>query len=121
MGTLKDVGDALQQNNPIIYASSIPPALQNAVGSITDAAGGKRINAAATLVRHIHTVRGEPLVLFAKTGQWGGELYEDLVAPSLNSNLLCETWIRDPPLPSYCRPDYKYNVRGAHAALLYLQ
>lgn len=111
LDTLKDVGDALQYNNPIIYASKIPSALENTVNTISAAVNGTRVKTASTLVKHITTVGGEPLVMFAKTGEWGGELYEELVAPYLNSDLLCETWIRSPPLPSYCRPQYKFDVR----------
>jgi hypothetical protein len=32
------------------------------------------------------------------------------VAPTLRTALLAETWIRDPPLPSFCPPQYKWQV-----------
>lgn len=47
---------------------------------------------------------------YAKNGAWDSDIYGDLVAPALKTDLLVESWIRGSALGSYCRPDYKYDV-----------
>jgi hypothetical protein len=46
----------------------------------------------------------------AKNGAWGKDLYEFLVAPTLRSDLLVESWMRGEKVGSYCRPEYPYDV-----------
>jgi hypothetical protein len=119
------VGEAMQYNEPDIYASNVPAALANTVPSIAAAIRGQRISdvravvvvlllssssrlrQAGTMAKDITTTGGQTFTVFAKNGAWNQELYEDLVAPALGSDLRCETWIRSPPLPSFCPPQYK--------------
>eukprot|EP00939_MAST-03C_sp_MAST-3C-sp1_P001648 g1648.t1 len=47
---------------------------------------------------------------FAKSKRWDSDLYEDLIAPSLKSGLLVETWMRGSELGPYCPSKYDYAV-----------
>eukprot|EP00039_Didymoeca_costata_P024816 m.11579 g.11579 ORF g.11579 m.11579 type:complete len:366 (+) comp4480_c0_seq1:117-1214(+) len=47
---------------------------------------------------------------YAKNAKWGEDLYETLIAPSLNADLLVESWIRGQALGNYCKPEFKYSV-----------
>lgn len=46
----------------------------------------------------------------AKNGQWNKDLYEDLVAPTLNSDLVVESWLRGEAEGTYCKPRHQYDV-----------
>jgi deoxyribonuclease-2 len=59
------------------------------------------------------TVGGQEFTHFAKGRYWGKELYADLVAPSLKSDLATETWQNgafDNVVPTFCPPDYDYTT-----------
>merc|ERR1711916_223054 len=59
----------------------------------------------------VTTVGGQKFTTFAKNAAWDSDLFEDLVAPKLDNGLLAETWMNGVnPLPSYCTPEYKYDV-----------
>ena len=56
---------------------------------------------------------GQEFTHFAKGRYWGKELYADLVAPSLKSDLATETWQNgafDNVVPTFCPPDYDYTT-----------
>ena len=42
-------------------------------------------------------------------GSWDNDLYEYLVSPALNTGFYWETWRRQEPEPSFCKPEYKYD------------
>lgn len=46
---------------------------------------------------------------FAKSNNWGEDLYADLVSPYFKQGFFWETWRRSPPLPSYCPPEHPYE------------
>lgn len=46
----------------------------------------------------------------AKNAAWDNDLYEYLVAPTLGSNLLVETWKRGDAIGPYCKPKAQYDV-----------
>lgn len=49
------------------------------------------------------TVNGDEFKSFAKSSEFARELYEDLVAPVLNTDLYVETWRKGPGnFPSNC-------------------
>ena len=45
-----------------------------------------------------------------KNAAWNDDLYEGLVAPTLGSDLIVESWLRGSKEGSYCKPKYKYKV-----------
>ena len=46
----------------------------------------------------------------AKNSQWGKDMYEDLIAPTINGNLRVESWLRGLAEGTYCKPKHDYNV-----------
>ena len=59
----------------------------------------------------VHSKEGNTFTTFYKSPKWGKFLYEDLVEPYFHSSFAWETWMNGiNPLPSYCAPDYTYNV-----------
>eukprot|EP01086_Lenisia_limosa_P000684 TRINITY_DN11205_c0_g1_i1.p1 TRINITY_DN11205_c0_g1~~TRINITY_DN11205_c0_g1_i1.p1 ORF type:complete len:164 (+),score=28.41 TRINITY_DN11205_c0_g1_i1:321-812(+) len=58
------------------------------------------------------TLAGQEFMHYAKNRGWEHEIFEDLLAPAFQCDMIAETWIRNPPLPSYCRPNYRYEVHN---------
>jgi len=75
------------------------------------AAEGEHVTTASASTRALVAIDGTNFTSFSKTGQWGQELYADLVAPGLESDLLVETWIRGSKIPSQC-PASGYSVKN---------
>jgi deoxyribonuclease-2 len=46
----------------------------------------------------------------AKNSNWDDDMYENLVAKTLNSDLVVESWIRGGAEGTYCKPAHKYSV-----------
>jgi len=60
-------------------------------------------------------------ISFAKTSSWNDALYENLVAPTLNSDLYVETWMngQGTPLPSLCqKATIPYNIMNVRTLSL---
>lgn len=72
-------------NQVQIYISRMPAALQATHPNLA-----KIINGVS--VMSFSSVGGATFTSFAKNPEFGKELYKDLVAPTLNSELLVETW-----------------------------
>eukprot|EP00698_Gefionella_okellyi_P006137 TRINITY_DN15582_c0_g1_i1.p1 TRINITY_DN15582_c0_g1~~TRINITY_DN15582_c0_g1_i1.p1 ORF type:complete len:359 (-),score=63.09 TRINITY_DN15582_c0_g1_i1:41-1090(-) len=108
--SLNDVAECLQYDNPHIYDFNTPIDMFDVAPKVNALINGEVISDAGSLIKNFETVGGLSLTMFGKNHAWNQELYEDLVAPELDSNLHCETWIRSPPLPSFCKPSYKYDV-----------
>jgi deoxyribonuclease-2 len=51
-----------------------------------------------------------PLLGFAKSTQWGQELYASCMAPVLGTDLLVESWLHSDAEGPSCQPTYKFNV-----------
>lgn len=57
----------------------------------------------------INSTAGVPFLSFAKNAKFNKELYEDLVAPTLDTNLYVESWrYGDDLLPSNCSETDEY-------------
>jgi len=98
-------------NDPNVYDSSLPTKLANYVPHLAAFLKGKIIKTSASNVTSITSLGGVSFDVFAKNKEWNQELYEDLVAPYYSSDMLVETWQNGVgKLPSYCKPDYQYNV-----------
>jgi len=46
----------------------------------------------------------------AKNSNWDDDMYEKLVAPTLTSDLVVESWIRGGGEGTFCKPAHKYSV-----------
>jgi deoxyribonuclease-2 len=57
----------------------------------------------------IQTLGGQPISYFAKSGEWGGELYAGCISPALDSSLLVESWIRGSAVGPTCNGTLDVN------------
>ena len=94
-------------NDPSIISSSLPDGLQPSYPAMASLIAGKR-SAGASVVT-IPSSGGHNFTLFAKSGSWGLDVYEDLVQPALGVDFYWETWRRSPQMASYCRPAYMFD------------
>lgn len=100
--------EQLQIMHPLIYDSALPSSLKTtlpAFGPLINGDSPTELQRTVTL-----TSRGSyKFVHFAKSGDWGQHLYEDLVEPYYKQAFNWETWRRTPAMDSYCTPTYKYD------------
>jgi deoxyribonuclease-2 len=103
------VGEQLQYNYAQIYEAIVPA--DATPKDLAAAANGQHFSSAIASTRELVAIDGTKFTSFSKTGQWGKELYSDLVAPGLEADLLVETWIRGGKIPSSC-PTSGYSVKN---------
>jgi len=109
--SLKDIGDQLNLYEPNIYASSLPDEIAKQYEVLATVIEEKS-KSAGPLKRELkmHSSGGMSFTSFAKHGKWDGELYADLVAPSLKQSLYVETWQNGRgDIPSSCKGSYHVN------------
>nr|CAH7753566.1 unnamed protein product [Callosobruchus chinensis] len=109
------VGVQLQYNKPYIYNTNILAALKSALPNLAAAASNKTITSPPWFhLANISSNAGISFLSFAKSKEFNKDLYEDLVAPSLQSNLIVETWADGPGrLRSDCSKKFKVlNIKS---------
>jgi deoxyribonuclease-2 len=87
------------------------PLFSDFIKSIKEAREGNE----ETYVSSLSIIDGTEMHTFAKSKIWQDDLFVDLIAANLSTSLLVETWrngARENVLPSYCRPEYNYEVRN---------
>lgn len=90
---LNIVGSQLLFNEPQIYSKNILSNLTAQLTQLVSAAQGNTINKPPWYNKaDIFSFENTKFTSFAKSKNFGKELYEDWVAPTLNSNLYVETW-----------------------------
>ena len=99
------VGTQLSYTHPYVYV--------NKVGDIAKSYP----KLAAVLDGHFNTHAGTSTVTIAgkfthmaKNKNWNDDLYESLIAPTLKSDLVVETWIRGDGEGTFCKPTHTYDV-----------
>ncbi|KAG5877853.1 hypothetical protein JTB14_007249 [Gonioctena quinquepunctata] len=112
---LNSVGVQLQYNQPNIYGAHILPSLESSSPDLAKAAANvTKTTAPWYHVMNIYSKNGVEFMSFAKSKSFNKDLYEDLVAPSLESDLLVETWPNGPGrLQSDCTTKFKVNNVGS--------
>lgn len=101
------IGPAFYDNNNPKGVGSLVPTFQDLVDDVTDKT--------ATLIKKVKSAGGATFTSFAEGKEWDHDLYEELVAPELDSDLMTETWqngAKSNVMPTYCKPDYKYEVHN---------
>ncbi|XP_025155178.1 plancitoxin-1 isoform X2 [Harpegnathos saltator] len=98
------IGEQLIYNQVTVYKKNIPEKYDKLFPKLTDAARQKKIKEppynSKVLLRSSGSVQ---FWSFAKSDKWQKELYDDFVAPTLNSDLYAETWLHGRGrLPSDC-------------------
>lgn len=100
---LDTIGSQLHYNRPMVYDSSIPSRTPSNLNAL---ANGSYVSAATFSVKSVQAINGDSFSVFSKTGPWDKALYSQLVAPTLQTGLLVETWIRGSKIPSSCGSKY---------------
>lgn len=107
---LNNVGIQLQYNQPQIFDNRMQTVMKLRLHQITKAINGIVVDRAPWF--HLATIRskiGVNFTSFAKAAAFRKELYEDWVAPTLQTNLFTETWLNgNGRLPSNCSKPFKY-------------
>lgn len=104
------VGQQLMFNEVEMYEKHLTTTLQSLYPNIDRLIRGERVaNAPYWNLVDLITLEQEKFKSFAKSSKFAKELYEDWVAPMLNSNLYVETWRKGPGnFPSNCTQNTKY-------------
>ncbi|XP_075154790.1 deoxyribonuclease II [Haematobia irritans] len=114
-GEMEKVGEQLLFNEPNIYHSHVPKTLVDRFPTLEKVIKGQWISQKPfNNVLNLVSLQGNTFKSFAKTSKFNQELYEDFLAPVLDTNLLVETWRNGAGnLPSNCsRNDNVYNVKS---------
>jgi deoxyribonuclease-2 len=92
--TLDALSYKFQLNRPQIYDSKVSNNIEIHYKNISNLANGKYATAAICADQDLATVGGVGFTIFAKSTQWGKDLYDSCVAERLSSDLWVESWIR---------------------------
>ncbi|XP_076233176.1 deoxyribonuclease II [Calliopsis andreniformis] len=105
-------GKQLMYNEIIVYAKNAPEEISKQYPMLRNATNQIRIKKAPyTNKAVIKSLGSQEFTSFAKGSKWGKELYIDLVAPQLQSDLYVQTWLRSSDkIPSTCRGKNVYNI-----------
>ena len=105
------IGRQLMYNNPHVYSNRVPKDLAAAFPELASAAAGKHADRKA---KHYNVAAFPSLgnvhfASFAKSKEFRKDLYSDLVAPALKTDLAVETWRRKSgtPINSTCGGPFK--------------
>ncbi|KAL0221277.1 hypothetical protein RCL1_001131 [Eukaryota sp. TZLM3-RCL] len=107
------IGKAIQTMRPKFYDTNIPQNFTKNLPTLIAALNGAYDNSANSQDIMLTSFYGKSFRHLSKTGKWGKCIYQDLISPSLNKDLLIENWMR-PFTESHCPPEYNYanlNVR----------
>lgn len=110
------IGEQLQINQPNVYDCDVPESLAALVPALAAVCKGKHLS--AQISPHIKPVSNRSVTLtskggtnfisFAKGASFDNDLYHSWVAPTLQSDLLVQFWIRSTGiLPSDCSQGWK--------------
>eukprot|EP00767_Chilomastix_cuspidata_P003510 gnl/Chilomastix_cuspidata/363.p1 GENE.gnl/Chilomastix_cuspidata/363~~gnl/Chilomastix_cuspidata/363.p1 ORF type:complete len:354 (+),score=95.71 gnl/Chilomastix_cuspidata/363:37-1098(+) len=101
--SMESVGELLAYYMPNYYITEIPSALESMYPNLYDSVqNDHHYTSAGSTSLDLYTNSGYHFLAFGKNKNWDADIYEDLIASTLGIDLLAETWIRDPPLASYC-------------------
>ncbi|ROT83636.1 deoxyribonuclease-2-alpha [Penaeus vannamei] len=114
-----NVGQLLFYNEPFIYSSNMPSALEQKFAMLDRVIRGDQHPQGPQWFRIVNLIsqRGKRFMAFAKYRKYNDDLYSGLVAPVLKTNIAVETWRNGPhPLPSSCNGSYRVmNVQSVTA------
>uniref|UniRef100_A0A336LWG3 CSON003579 protein n=1 Tax=Culicoides sonorensis TaxID=179676 RepID=A0A336LWG3_CULSO len=90
---LNKAGEQLLYNEPHIYSSRAPSEFRSVLPNLFRAINGDIVKMAPFWnTKDFHSIQNTMFRSFAKTRHFGKDLYEDWVAPALQSDLNVETW-----------------------------
>ncbi|XP_011636423.1 plancitoxin-1 [Pogonomyrmex barbatus] len=106
------IGRQMMYNQIIVYRRNIPATFIATFPVLTKAANQKRIRQAPFNSKALFkSSNGVEFTSFAKSDKWQKDLYDDFVAPTLQTDLFTETWLNGRGrLPSDCEQVNVYNI-----------
>jgi len=125
MQSVDQAGDLLLLSHPLVYSASTGSQNMSLLPSLADVIAFPRRGRTSPPMRR--TTAAAPaknktlqlildtkdlFVAFSKRKTADVELYEDIVAPGLSSDLWVETWCRAPCDQSFCPTEYKWAVEN---------
>ncbi|KYQ93158.1 deoxyribonuclease II [Tieghemostelium lacteum] len=100
-------------NRPYIYAYNIPDtSIGVSTSVINSLINGDYESSPATDTNALYSLKGVEFQVFAKNKQWNQDLYEMLIQPTLNQNMLVTSWrlgANSTIMPTFCTPTYDYD------------
>ena len=104
---LSKIGTQLYFNHPDIYHSQIPTSFVSDNQDLSNVIGGQfKKGVPYTSTVTLTTAGGQKFTSFAKSADFNQDLYDGLVAPSLQAPLNVETWRRGSPVTLDCSARY---------------
>lgn len=113
LSELEKIAEIQLTHWPKVYESKLTSDLESSLPSFSFWLGGKHDHTHDNLTTSLKSYEGRTFTHFAKSGDSMLDLYADLVAPGIGSNLRVETWQNgreDLKMPAFCKPDYAYEV-----------
>jgi deoxyribonuclease-2 len=105
---LAKIGTQLFYNHPDIYSSALPTNMAADNPDLTQLiAGHYKTGAPAYSIVDLVSAGGNHFQSFAKTAEFRQDLYDGIVAPTLQTPLNVETWRRGSPVPLNCATAYR--------------
>lgn len=109
------IGEQLQINQPDVYDCAVPASLATLVPSLAAVCKNQMANSIFPDTEHpanrsvsLTSLGGTSFISFAKGRSFNNDLYHSWVAPTLQSNLLVQFWVRSTGiLPSDCTRGWK--------------
>lgn len=111
------IGTLFQYSIPNIYNYSMPLWTQEKLPNLFDAVvNSKKVHSEPWFnITNIQSAATTTFTSFAKHTKFGKDVYEELLAPNLHSDLYVETWIHGGgPIPSMCSTYHIMNVESVH-------
>ncbi|CAA86412.1 Deoxyribonuclease-2 [Caenorhabditis elegans] len=107
---LKSIGTQLFFNRPNIYSSNLPTNMAADNADLAKAIAGQyQKGQPFQSVIELETMAGYSFTNFAKSKEFNADLYDTLVAPTLKTDLVVETWRRGSEIPLDCKLTYHAN------------
>ncbi|CAJ0915898.1 unnamed protein product, partial [Mesorhabditis belari] len=107
---LKDIGTQLFYNHPDIYSSNLPTSMASANPDLANLIAGKFQSGANSHSSITLTTKGgQQFKSFAKTADFNDDLYQKLLAPSLRTPFIVESWRRGSEVPLTCGDPFPVN------------
>jgi len=111
--TVNTIAKQMQIDWPYAYEQQLPSALEKTYPELLNLMNMKRGGKTETGIETITSKAGKSFTIFAKSDDWGKDLFEDLVAPKLDDHMQTETWQNGiGRMDSYCGQKYDYNVEN---------
>ena len=108
----EQIGQQMIFNSPFIYSVNLPKWAEKNYPTLASAANGNHAKKGKSFnVMTFSSLGGHSFTSFAKAKHFGEDLYAELVAPTLKTNLMVESWPNGPgKMHSSC--DNRYKVEN---------